>query len=49
VKAQTSAYLDQAEAIFRMGLNEPAGRTAYLVGFHAAQAVAGVKAGRLEP
>jgi uncharacterized protein (UPF0332 family) len=46
VKPQTTAYLDkarelldQAETIFRVGLNEPAGRTAYLAGFHAAQAL----------
>jgi uncharacterized protein (UPF0332 family) len=46
VKPQTTAYLDkarelldQAETIFRIGLNEPAGRTAYLVGFHVAQAL----------
>jgi uncharacterized protein (UPF0332 family) len=45
VKEQTAAYLDkarelldQAEAILRIGLYEPAGRTAYLAGFHAAQA-----------
>jgi uncharacterized protein (UPF0332 family) len=46
VKPQTSAFLekarellDQAETIFNVGLNEPAGRTAYLAGFHAAQAL----------
>lgn len=46
MKSQTSAFLDkarelldQAEAIFDIGLNEPAGRTAYLAGFHAAQAL----------
>jgi uncharacterized protein (UPF0332 family) len=46
VKPQTSAFLDkarelldQAETIFKVGLNEPAGRTAYLAGFHAAQAL----------
>jgi hypothetical protein len=43
VREQTGAYrdkarevLDQAEAILRIGLSEPAGRTAYLAGFHAA-------------
>src|SRR5208282_4708948 len=46
VKDQTGAFLDkarelldQAETIFGIGLNEPAGRTAYLAGFHAAQAL----------
>jgi uncharacterized protein (UPF0332 family) len=46
VKAQTGAFLDkarelldQAQTIFDIGLNEPAGRTAYLAGFHAAQAL----------
>jgi uncharacterized protein (UPF0332 family) len=46
VKPQTSAYLDkarellgQAAAMLSIGLNEPAGRTAYLAGFHAAQAL----------
>jgi uncharacterized protein (UPF0332 family) len=45
VKEQTTTYLeksqellDQAEGMLRMGYNEPAGRTAYLAGFHAAQA-----------
>jgi uncharacterized protein (UPF0332 family) len=54
VKAQTSAYLDkarelldQAEAIFGIGLNEPAGRTAYLAGFHAAQAMIFETSGRI--
>ena len=52
MKEQSSAYLgkarellDQADAILRMGLNEPAGRTAYLAGFHAAQAVTSKPAG----
>jgi uncharacterized protein (UPF0332 family) len=35
-KAQT--LLSEAEAIFAIHLNEAAGRTAYLAGFHAAQA-----------
>ena len=46
MKQQSSAYLDkarellgQAEAILHMGLNDAAGRTAYLAGFHAAQAL----------
>jgi uncharacterized protein (UPF0332 family) len=30
--------LDQAETMLRVGLNEAAGRTAYLAGYHAAQA-----------
>ena len=54
MKEQSSAYLgkarellDQAEAILRMGLNEPAGRTAYLAGFHAAQALIFETSGRI--
>jgi uncharacterized protein (UPF0332 family) len=54
VKEQSSAYLDkarellgQAEAILHMGLNEPAGRTAYLAGFHAAQALIFQTSGRI--
>jgi uncharacterized protein (UPF0332 family) len=46
VKEQTGAYLekaqellDQAETIYGVGLYEPAGRTAYLAGYHAAQAL----------
>ncbi len=46
MKAPTSAFLDkarellaQAETIYGVGLYEPAGRTAYLAGFHAAQAL----------
>jgi uncharacterized protein (UPF0332 family) len=46
VKGQTSAYLakarellDNADAVLDMGLFELAGRTAYLAGFHAAQAL----------
>jgi uncharacterized protein (UPF0332 family) len=45
VKGQTDAYLDKsrellddAEAMLRSDRNEAAGRTAYLAGFHAAQA-----------
>lgn len=45
MKGQTAAYLDkarellgQAETIFAAGLYEPSGRSAYLAGFHAAQA-----------
>ena len=46
MKEPTAAYLekarelfDQAETIFSVSLHEPAGRTAYLAGFHAAQAL----------
>jgi hypothetical protein len=46
VKKQTTAYLDkarelldQAETILRVDLHEPAGRAAYMAGFHAAQAL----------
>ncbi len=45
MKAETSSYLEkaqallaEADAIFDIHLNEAAGRTAYLAGFHAAQA-----------
>jgi len=44
VKAETALYLEkaqtllaEADAIFAIHLNEAAGRTAYLAGFHAAQ------------
>ena len=44
MKDATSAYLDkarelldQANTMFDTGLYEPAGRTAYLAGFHAAK------------
>jgi uncharacterized protein (UPF0332 family) len=54
VKDQTGAFLDkarelldQAETIFGIGLNEPAGRTAYLAGFHAAQALIFETSGRI--
>jgi uncharacterized protein (UPF0332 family) len=46
MKPQTGAFLDkarellgQADAMLGIGLNEPAGRTAYLAGLHAAQAL----------
>jgi uncharacterized protein (UPF0332 family) len=45
VKAETASYLEkaqtllaEADAMFGIHLNEAAGRTAYLAGFHAAQA-----------
>jgi len=54
VKAQTSAYLDksrelldEANAILRIDLYEAAGRTAYLAGFHAAQALIFETSGRV--
>jgi uncharacterized protein (UPF0332 family) len=54
VKAQTSAYLDksrelldEADAILRIDLYEAAGRTAYLAGFHAAQALIFEISGRI--
>jgi len=54
VKAQTSAYLDksrelldEADAILRFDLYEAAGRTAYLAGFHAAQALIFETSGRI--
>jgi uncharacterized protein (UPF0332 family) len=54
VKEQTGAYLDkarelldQAETIFAADLYEPAGRTAYLAGFHAAQALLFETSGRI--
>jgi len=46
VKPQSDAFLEksrelleQAETMLRVGLNEAAGRTSYLAGFHAAQAL----------
>jgi uncharacterized protein (UPF0332 family) len=46
MKPQTGAFLEkanellrQAETMLGVGLNEAAGRTAYLAGFHAAQAL----------
>jgi uncharacterized protein (UPF0332 family) len=54
VKEQTSAYLEkarelleQAATIYSVGLYEPAGRTAYLAGFHAAQALIFETTGRI--
>jgi uncharacterized protein (UPF0332 family) len=54
VKAQTSAYLDksrelldEAAAILRIDLYEAAVRTAYLAGFHAAQALIFETSGRI--
>jgi len=54
VKEQTSAYLDKArelldnaDAILRIDLYETAGRTAYLAGFHAAQALIFETSGRI--
>jgi len=46
LKPQSRAFLDKsrellgrAETMLRVGLNDDAGRTAYLAGFHAAQAL----------
>jgi uncharacterized protein (UPF0332 family) len=46
MKPESTAFLEkshellaQAEAMLNIGLIEPAGRTAYLAGFHAAQAL----------
>ena len=54
MKAQTSAYLDksrelldEANAILRIDFYEAAGRTAYLAGFHAAQALIFETSGRI--
>jgi uncharacterized protein (UPF0332 family) len=54
VKEQTSAYLDKArelldnaDAVLRIDLYETAGRTAYLAGFHAAQALIFETSGRI--
>jgi uncharacterized protein (UPF0332 family) len=54
VKEQTSAYLDkarelldQADTMLRVDLPEAAGRTAYLAGFHAAQALIFENTGRV--
>jgi uncharacterized protein (UPF0332 family) len=53
VKEQTAAYLEkardllaQAETMLSVRLYEPAGRTAYLAGFHAAQALIFETSGR---
>ena len=54
MKEQTSAYLDKAgelldnaDAILRIDLYETAGRTAYLAGFHVAQALIFETSGRI--
>jgi uncharacterized protein (UPF0332 family) len=54
VREHTGAYrdkarevLDQAEAILRIGLYKPAGCTAYLAEFHAAQALIFETSGRV--
>jgi uncharacterized protein (UPF0332 family) len=54
VKEQSSAYLEkarevleQAEAILRIDLYEPAGRSAYLAGFNAAKALIFEATGRM--
>jgi len=54
VKPQTEAYLkksrellDHAETMLRVDLEDEAGRTAYLAGFHAAQALIFEKHGRV--
>ena len=54
MKEQTAAYLEkarellgQAETIFSVRLYEQAGRTAYLAGFHAAQALIFETSGRV--
>jgi uncharacterized protein (UPF0332 family) len=39
--------LDQAETMLGVGLNEAAGRTAYLAGFHAAQGLVFETTGRV--
>jgi uncharacterized protein (UPF0332 family) len=53
VKAETASYIEkaqtllsEADAIFDIHLNEAAGRTAYLAGFHAAQAFIFERTGR---
>jgi uncharacterized protein (UPF0332 family) len=54
VKPQTGAFLDksrelldQAETMLAVNLNEAAGRTAYLAGLHAAQALIFERTGRI--
>ena len=54
MKPQTEAYLkksrellDHAETMLRVDLNDEAGRTAYLAGFHAAQALIFERHGRV--
>ena len=39
--------MNQAEAMLRIGLNEAAGRTAYLAGYHAAQALIFERTGKV--
>ena len=44
--AKARKLLGQAEVMLKIGLNDAAGRTAYLAGFHAAQAFISEKTGR---
>ena len=44
--AKARRLLDEAEGILTMRYNEAAGRTAYLAGFHAAQALISDRTGR---
>jgi uncharacterized protein (UPF0332 family) len=44
--AKARRLLDEAEGMLTMHYNEAAGRTAYLAGFHAAQAVISDRTGR---
>jgi len=41
--------LGEAETMLRVGLNEAAGRTAYLAAYHAAQALIFEHAGKIAP
>jgi uncharacterized protein (UPF0332 family) len=43
---KASKLLLEAEAMLKIGLNDATGRTAYLAGFHAAQAIISEKTGR---
>ena len=43
---KANKLLLEAEAMLKIGLNDAAGRTAYLAGFHAAQAFISEKTGR---
>jgi uncharacterized protein (UPF0332 family) len=43
---KANRLLVEAEAMLKIGLNDAAGRTGYLAGFHAAQAVISEKTGR---
>jgi uncharacterized protein (UPF0332 family) len=45
--AKARELLDQADTMMGVGLNEPAGRTAYLAGFHAAQGLIFETTGRV--